>query len=315
MISDVLFEKLAQRVEGNATRNESLARFTTYRLGGLADVYLEPSNEADVAAIGAALSGVDPLPPILVIGRGSNLVISDEGWPGIALRLGAGFSFVEAAEGGLRAGGGTALPLLANWAARRGLAGLEFLIAIPGSVGGAVRMNAGAHGSEMNTCLSSASVFDLTTCEVTARERAAFDFSYRHSNVGDHDVVLGAVFTLEEEDPTVVKERMESYRRHRAETQPGAVQNAGSVFRNPPGEHAGRLVEASGLKGFRVGGARVSELHANFFIAGEGSTAQDVYDLVHEVRRRVADDHGVALTPEIRFVGSFRDHPSDVNAS
>lgn len=313
MNADSLCDSLAG-LTGKVTRDEPLARFTTYRLGGPAAVYVEPADVDDVAALARVLATLDDPPEILALGRGSNLVISDEGWPGIALRLGSGFSFVEPAEGGLRAGGATALPLLANWAARRGLAGMEFTIAIPGSVGGAIRMNAGAHGTEIKDRLRTATVCDLTGGGVVERSAESFGFSYRHSNVSDTTIVLDATFSLDEDRPEAVKERMEAHRKHRAETQPGAVQNAGSVFRNPPGDHAGRLVEATGLKGFRIGGARVSELHANFFIAGEGSTAQDVFDLVAEVRRRVAEAHGVDLTPEIRFVGAFRDQAGEVSA-
>lgn len=298
-------DKALAGIGGKVATDEPLARFTTYRLGGPARVYVEPSTENDLVELGRVLAG-DPL-PILVVGRGSNLVISDDGWPGVAIRLSSGFSFVEPAGDGLRAGGATAMPLLANWAARRGLAGMEFAIAIPGSVGGAVRMNAGAHGSEVKDRLRSARVFDLVGSRVTERAADELDFGYRHSNISDSDIVTSALFDLAPEDPGVVRERMESYRKHRAETQPGAVQNAGSVFRNPPGDHAGRLVEATGLKGFRIGAAKVSELHANFFIAGEGATAQDVFDLVHEVARRVEDQHGIRLVPEIRFVGAFRD--------
>ena len=292
---------------GKVVPAEPLARFTTYRLGGPAALYVEPTDEDDLAILGRALAASDEPPGVLVLGRGSNLVISDEGWPGVAVRLASAFSFVEPADGGLRAGGATALPLLANWAARRGLAGMEFTISIPGSVGGALRMNAGAHGSEVSDRLRSTVIFDVTGPGLVERKVSDLDFSYRHSNLTDSDIVMDATFELSQGSPEAIKERMESYRKHRAETQPGAVQNAGSVFRNPPDDHAGRLVEEAGLKGFRVGGARVSELHANFFIAGEGSTAQDVFDLVAEVRRRVAENAGVDLVPEIRFVGAFRD--------
>lgn len=309
MSLDDLYQHLAQVMRGKVARNEPLARFTTYRLGGPASIYVEPADAEDVARLGEAL-GDDV--EILVVGRGSNLVISDEGWPGVAIRLGSAFSFVEPVDEGLRAGAATALPLLANWAARRGLAGMEFTIAIPGSVGGAVRMNAGAHGTEIRDHLTSAEVFDLVAKRSTQRSKDSFSFSYRNSNVTESDLVLNATFRLAADDPEAVKARMEAHRKHRAETQPGAVQNAGSVFRNPDEDHAGRLVEATGLKGFRIGGARVSEVHANFFIAGEGSTAQDVFDLVGEVRRRVEEAHGVNLTPEIRFVGAFRDHAGEV---
>jgi UDP-N-acetylmuramate dehydrogenase len=262
--------------------------------------------------------------PVLVLGRGSNLVISDRGWPGIVIRLGSTFSWIS---GGnelseevakyvparvdtpmlyeMKAGASTALPQLANWAARRSLSGMEFLVAIPGSVGGAVRMNAGAHGTEVSDSLASITVFDLDALEVSQRPASELELSYRRSNLTERQLVLDATFGVPQDDPGEIKTRMEGYRRHRAETQPGAVQNAGSVFKNPSGDSAGRLVEAAGLKGFSVGGASVSELHANFFIAGEGSSSQDVFELVHEVRRRVHDHSGVWLEPEIRFVGEF----------
>ena len=312
MTSSDLLARLDAEIAGVVDRDVPLARFTTYRLGGPARYYVEPTSVDEVVALGAVMAE-DGDVPVLVLGRGSNLVVSDEGWPGVVVRLGGAFSYVEQ-EGaaGLRAGGGTALPLLANWAARRGLAGLEFAIAIPGSVGGAVRMNAGAHGREVRDCLTRARIFDLGSNTTTEEDPSALELAYRTSRLVDGEVVLDAEFQLVAAAPTEVKGRMESYRRHRAETQPGAVQNAGSVFRNPPGDHAGRLVEASGLKGFRVGGARVSELHANFFIAEQGSTAQDVFDLVGEVRRRVTGAFGVDLVPEIRFVGTFREHAGQV---
>jgi len=295
-------------LSGRVDTDVPMAPFTTYRLGGPARLYVEPATRADVEILGEAIAKLEVVPPILALGRGSNLVISDAGWPGIVVRLGATFSYITDTEDGFAGGGVTALPLLANRAARRGLAGMEFTIAIPGSVGGAVRMNAGAHGGEIKDRLVTADVHDLTTGATSTRSGADLDLSYRHSNLRDPDLVLEATFALDPAPAPEVKERMESYRRHRAETQPGAVQNAGSVFRNPPGDHAGRLVEATGLKGFRVGGASVSELHANFFIAGDGSSAQDVFDLVAAVRARVAEEHGVDLVPEIRFVGHFEEH-------
>ena len=167
-------------------------------------------------------------------------------------------------------------------------------------------MNAGAHGTETSDSLHAAAIFDVQTLELETRSTEDFDFSYRKSNLSERQVVVDATWALEASDASIVRDRMEGYRRHRAATQPGAVQNAGSVFKNPPGDSAGRLVEAAGLKGWRVGGASVSTLHANFFIADQGSTAQDVFDLVHAVRQKVLDEFGVALEPEIRFVGEYR---------
>jgi UDP-N-acetylmuramate dehydrogenase len=257
--------------------------------------------------------------PVVAIGRGSNIVISDRGWQGVAVRLPASrWSWIKEPEpelaGGVRAGGSTSLPLLANWAARRGLSGVEFLVAVPGSVGGAIRMNAGAHGREIKDCLVRASVLDLERLETSDLTAGDLDLSYRHSCLTERHLVLEATLGLEHAQVERVRAKMESYRRHRAETQPGAIQNAGSVFKNPPDEHAGRLVEAAGLKGFRVGGASVSDLHANFFVAENGATAQDVYDLVHAVRARVLQEFGVELVPEVRFVGEFETRGREVTA-
>jgi UDP-N-acetylmuramate dehydrogenase len=166
-------------------------------------------------------------------------------------------------------------------------------------------MNAGAHGGEVADHLGTATIFDLVTGAREDRPAGSLGFSYRRSNLTDRDLVVAVRWDLPQDEPEEIKRRTEANRKRRAETQPGAVQNAGSVFKNPPGDHAGRLVEAAGMKGFRVGGASVSELHANFFIAGEGSTARDVYELVQEVRTRVLDAFGVELETEIRFVGRF----------
>lgn len=315
-----LAERLADRIAGRIETDVGLARFTTYRVGGPAAVYLEAAEVADVIALSETLREPDldvKDIPVLPLGRGSNLVISDSGFPGLVIRLGSSFSRIEALPDGApgaKVGAATSMPQLANWAARRAFSGFEWAISIPGSVGGGVRMNAGAHGGEVADVLESVTLCKLDSFVTSEVPAADLGMSYRRTNLTERDLVLEALFRFEEGDGAEVKARMEAYREHRAATQPGALQNAGSVFKNPPGDSAGRLVESCGLKGFAVGGARVSELHANFFIAGEGATAQDVFDLVREVRRRVADQVGVELEPEIRFVGEFdaqRPGPSD----
>lgn len=306
MSLEALARSLEEALPGRVQRDVPLAPLTTYRLGGPASILIEPQAAEDVSVAARILRDAGDA-AVLVLGRGSNTVVSDDGWPGVALHAGAGLSWIEdgGAPGEVRAGAGTTLPQLANWTARRGLTGLEFLVSIPGSVGGGVRMNAGAHGGEIAGTLASATVLDLGSLELATIGVDDLDMSYRRSVLGPRHVVIDALFSLEPAPSAAIRERMESYRRHRARTQPGAASNAGSVFKNPPGDWAGRLLEAAGLKGFSVGGARVSEMHANFFVAGEGATAQDVFDLVHTVRAKVKAAFDVELEPEIRFAGAF----------
>jgi UDP-N-acetylmuramate dehydrogenase len=300
---------LRTELEGRVEEGVQLAPLTTYRLGGPAAVFIEPASPEDLERMGEALRSRRDDVPVLALGRGSNTVFSDDGVPGIIIRMSGAFSWIEPHEAnGLDSGASTSLPLLGNWAARRGLSGMEFTVGIPGSVGGAVRMNAGAHGQEIADSLVSVRTFSLESFALERREAAALDLTYRHSNRGAADLVVDARFELQPKPEPDIRARMEDYRRHRAETQPGALQNAGSVFKNPPGDSAGRLVEAAGLKGFRVGGAAVSELHANFFVASEAATAQDVYDLVGAVKTRVQERFGIELVPEVRFVGRFDEH-------
>lgn len=302
---------LERAARGRVALDERLASMTTYRLGGPAALFFEPDGAADLVKLTPALrsAGLDPASvPLLVLGRGSNVVISDRGFDGVVVRMGNGLSWIRAdpvAERGVRAGAATSMPLLANWAARRSLSGLEFTVGVPGSVGGGVRMNAGAHGGAIADTLVSVEVFDVASGDVTTRRAAELHMEYRRSALAPTEVVVEAAFQLVADSEDAIRARMEGYRRHRAETQPGALQNAGSTFKNPQGDSAGRLVESAGLKGFGVGGAHVSELHANFFIASADATAQDVFDLVQEVRRRVFDATGIELEPEVRFVGPF----------
>ena len=306
-VATALRDSIAGRVE----LAMPLAPFTTYRLGGAAELYVEPAGVGDLEALVRALAAAGYSPgdvPIMALGRGSNLVVSDEGFRGVVVRLGPRLSWVRLGDerGEVDAGGATALPQLANWVARRGLAGLEWLVSIPGSVGGAVRMNAGAHGHDVAGALRSASIFDLDAMTIRDQGGELFEFAYRRSNLGERSVVVAATFALRADEVAHIRARMEAFRRRRAETQPGAAQNAGSVFKNPPGDSAGRLVEAAGFKGRRVGGVEVSRRHANFFVASDGATAQDVFDLVAVVSRGVGRRFGVELEPEVRFVGAFR---------
>ena len=305
-------ERLASLCPGGVGFDRPLAPLTTYRLGGPAAVLFEPASGTDLLAVteAAQRAGLSPAEiPLLVVGRGSNVVISDRGFDGLVVRMGSALSWIsgddQADPRRVGAGAATSMPLLANWAARRSLAGLEFTVGIPGSVGGGVCMNAGAHDGSISDTLASADVYTLGAERIEHRRAASLGLDYRRSALVPADVVVAATFELVPDDELAIRDRMERFRKHRADTQPGALQNAGSTFKNPAGDSAGRLVEAAGLKGHSIGGAQVSELHANFFIAGKGATAQDVFDLVHFVKRRVADAFGVELEPEVRFVGPF----------
>ncbi len=299
-VADALEAVLPGRIE----RDRRISDLTTYRLGGPIRVVVRVGDEDAMAALAAVVA--EHRPPTLVLGRGSNLLVADEGFEGLGIVLEGRFEEVELDRDGgvVRAGGAAPLPVVARRAAAGGLGGLEFFVGIPGSIGGAVRMNAGGHGRETRDVLLRARVVDLRAGTGVVSERAAddLDLRYRHSNLAPGEVVVGAELRAEAAPPDECAARIDEIVRWRREHQPGGA-NAGSVFRNPPGDAAGRLIEASGCKGLRVGAAEVSTKHANFFQAGADATARDVYDLVRAVRQRVRDVTGVRLVPELHMVG------------
>jgi len=290
-----------------ARRDVPLGPLTTYRVGGPAAVFVEVATEDDLAAVAAAVqaSGL----PVLVVGRGSNLLVADAGFAGIALTLGEAFAQIDVAGTTVRAGGAAALPVLARRTAALGLTGLEWAVGVPGSVGGGVRMNAGGHGSDMAATLVSARLYDLHAGRAADRDAARLDLGYRHSAVAPHQVVVEAEFALAPGDRAACEAEVAEIVRWRRQHQPGGS-NAGSVFANPPGDAAGRLIEAAGLKGRREGSAFVSPKHANFFQVDEGGSADDVRTLMVTVRERVAEATGVTLRTEVHLVGFPSQLPS-----
>ena len=242
--------------------------------------------------------------PLLVVGLGSNLLVADAGFPGVAVMLDEDFQTVavDAGDCSVVAGGIARLPVVARQAAHEGVAGLEFYVGIPGSVGGAVRMNAGGHGRETREVLAEARLVHLRGGAVETCSGTDLEFGYRRSNVGDDTLVLSARFLGAPDAAAACEARIDEIVRWRREHQPGGA-NAGSVFSNPPGDSAGRLIDAAGLKGLRVGGASVSDKHANFILAEPGATAGDVRALMGEVQKRVADATGVVLEAEVRLIG------------
>jgi UDP-N-acetylmuramate dehydrogenase len=291
------------RSEGRLEEDVRLGPLTTYKFGGPARYVITVDGEEDLRAAWA-LSAAEGL-PVVALGRGSNVLVADAGYRGIVLRAGPALSTRSFEGDVVVAGGGAPLPLLARESVRAGRGGLEFYTGIPGSVGGAVRMNAGCHGTETKDVLIVARVFDATSGTASDRTPEELGLSYRHSDLDDLDFVLSATFRTFDQEPDAGEQELRAIARWRKEHQPGGTFNAGSVFKNPPGTAAGKIIDDLGLKGFAVGGVSVSERHANFFVAGAEATAADVHGLVTEVQRRVAEETGIELVPEIRFIGDF----------
>ena len=299
----------AARLLGDrARRDVPLGPLTTYRVGGAAALFVEARSTEDLAAVADTVMATGA--PTLVVGKGSNLLVADAGFPGVAIVLGEGFADVEVAGTTVRAGGAAALPVVARRTVRAGLTGFEWAVGVPGSIGGAVRMNAGGHGSDMTATLVDARIVDLRTGVDECVGTAGLGLGYRRSNVTGSQVVVEATLGLAAGDRAEGERTLSEIVAWRRANQPGG-QNAGSVFTNPEGDSAGRLIDAAGCKGLRVGTAAVSTKHANFFQADAGGSADDVLALMHEVRRRVRDATGVDLVPETRLVG-FDDHKPQV---
>jgi UDP-N-acetylmuramate dehydrogenase len=301
-------EAAAAVLGDRARRDVPLGPLTTYRVGGPAQLYLnlDKLDDLDLAARAVRASGV----PVLVVGRGSNLLVADRGFAGLALTLGEAFAAIDVEGRTVSAGGAVSLPVLARRTAAVGLTGLEWAVGVPGSVGGAVRMNAGGHGSDVRSCLERAHVANLDRdhwgpVPVAARD---LDLGYRRSGLGPCSVVVGAEFGLRPGDRAASEEEIAAIVRWRREHQPGGA-NAGSVFANPPGDAAGRLVEGCGLRGHRRGSAFVSPKHANFIQVDDGGSAGDVQALIEEVRDMVRERSGVTLDLELRLIG-FESSPS-----
>lgn len=288
---------------GLVSRSVPLGPLTTYKLGGPAAYFAEVSDEGALAEI--ARSGVASEQPTLVIGRGSNLVVADEGFAGLVIRLGDAFSRISFDAGAktVAAGGAVPLPRLARAVVDEGLTGLEFFVGVPGSVGGAVRQNAGCFGRETSDRLITADLVDLSTGGRRPATGEDLELSYRHSNIRSHEVVVRASFRLDQGDTDEARAEMREITRWRRDNQPGGTLNAGSVFKNPEHISAGELIDSLGLKGLRVGDVEVSSKHANFFVAGPNATSAQIAQLVDEVKDRVREMSGTILEPEIQMVG------------
>lgn len=286
--------------KGEVRYGEPMSRHTSLCIGGPAEAMAWPKDTDEVAKLRAAAYKNEV--PVFILGNGTNLLVLDGGIPGLVINI-SKLDWLEKEDAMVvRAGAGTPLPRLANFCADEGLSGLEFAAGIPGTVGGAVFMNAGAYGYEIKDVLhkirvvmEDGSIFDITTHGLEKR--------YRHGGIPENSAVTEAWFKLAPGDAEAIKAKASEYIAKRKASQPLSARSAGSCFKNPQGQKAWKLIEAAGLKGTRVGGAQVSEKHANFLINAEGATAKDFRALMELVRKTVKEKMGIELEPEVRIVG------------
>jgi UDP-N-acetylmuramate dehydrogenase len=298
--------ELQARCPGRLGEHVPLAPLTTFRLGGPARLFLRAASTEDLVALGEVLAATGL--PLLILGRGSNLLIADAGWPGVVLHLGQPMRSIVVDGQEIEAGAAAPMPSLAARSAAASLGGLSFAVAIPGSVGGGVRMNAGAHGTEVGDRLLWAEVVDLAAgaaAEPVRRKPDELGLSYRRSALPRTAVVTAARFACEPAPEEQVRAEIDEARRWRRDNQPVNQPNCGSVFANPLPLAAGQVVERLGMKGERRGGARISEVHANFIVATEGARSADVLALIRHAMRRARDELGVELRTEVQLVGDF----------
>jgi len=292
---------LVPGIRGRLRANEPLAPISWFRVGGPAQLFFSPADEEDLACF---LGNLPPELPVMVIGLGSNLIIRDGGVPGVVIRLGRGFMGIEAngEAGQLRVG--TIVPdsRVAAAAAEAGIAGMSFYRGIPGSIGGALRMNAGAHGGETKDFLVEARAVDRAG-NLHVLGNRDMGYSYRHSDVPDDYIFCSALFAGEKGDPEELRRQMQEVVEYREDRQPVRSRTGGSTFKNPDGHSAWKLIDAAGCRGLRIGGVHVSEKHCNFLINDENATAADVERLGETVRQRVFENSGVRLHWEIKRIG------------
>jgi len=279
-----------------------MARHTTYRIGGPADLFVDCATVSDLATATTVLA--DEGVPWTVLGKGSNVLVSDLGYRGAILSLGRDFKRHSLEGEHLKTGAAVILAAAVRDAFSAGRTGLEFAVGIPGTVGGALAMNAGSRDEWIGSVVESVTVFVPGNGLVGIRG-PEIAWGYRQSGLAQRGIIVEAALRLEEGDEAHIRRTMEASLRRRKRSQPLGMPSAGSVFVNPEGDSAGRLIEASGLKGLQIGGAAVSEIHANFIVNAGGATAADVVELIRTIRDTVKDMHDIELRPEVRFLGAF----------
>jgi UDP-N-acetylmuramate dehydrogenase len=280
--------------------SEPLAKHTHFGIGGEASAYIEVSTVNELAALAHFHRKWEI--PVAVIGRGSNLLVSDKGFKGIGVRLIGELAKLEVDEDVVTVGAGLSLPRLSKVMSKSGLSGVEFALGIPGTVGGALIMNAGAWGSSFGDVVTDVTVMRDTGELVTLTHDEA-NFEYRHSGLDAYFCVVGATLKLQPGNVDTITVQMNALFKQKTDTQPFAEENAGCMFKNPHGDSAGRLIDISGLKGYRIGGAEVSTVHGNFILNINNATAEDVLNLVAHIQKQVREKTGISLQTEVKRLG------------
>lgn len=299
---DELFTELLDLNIGKVKRNELLSLHTTMKIGGPADIFVEPTSLANIQKVMTFLK--ERKIPWRAIGRGSNLLVSDKGIEGVVIKLGSGLDHLIINDSTITVGGGHSLVSLSTLISKKGLSGLEFASGIPGSVGGAVYMNAGAHGSDISKILTKAHIlFDDGSMDWISNDK--MEFTYRTSVLQKKrpGIVLEAEFQLTKGDKTAIVSKMQKNKDYRKETQPWNFPCAGSIFRNPLPNYAGKLIEDAGLKGFQMGGAKISEMHGNFIVNAGNATAKDVLDLIQHIKDTILNLYEIKMETEVEIIG------------
>jgi UDP-N-acetylmuramate dehydrogenase len=297
------FSELKNLIHGKVLLNHAIAPYTTYHLGGPVGAFVQPHSVDDLSAMLRCLAHGQA--PYLILGGGSNVLFADEGYRGVVIRLGRGFQGVHIEGDNVRAKAGTQLVTVLSKAREANLGGVEFFAGIPGTIGGAVVGNAGAKKAWIGPTVEELTIV-TPRGEVKHLKKNEFEYGYRYSSLKlSGNVLVEVVLKLKKEPQSEIEKKVKEYFQHRRGKQPRVEKNAGSVFKNPQGNFAGRLIQSAGLKGFRVGGAKVSEIHANFIVNDGTATAHDVVEVMREVQKRVYGEYQIRLEPEILPQGDW----------
>lgn len=301
---DRAYSRLSRGLRERAVKNFSLSRKTTLQVGGPAKAFVVVDSLEELRWVMQTIHdfGVS----FFVIGRGSNLLVSDNGFNGVVIELGTGFRKIHTDGTYVQAGAATLLPALVQLAWKEGLSGLTFAVGIPGGLGGALTLNAGAYSKAIGDIVTSATLY-TPDCQLVAFDRSELVFDYRYSSLAGQGIILEAVLKFKKGSAESIQAEMERNFKKRKKTQPLQLPSAGSVFKNPTGLSAGKLIEEAGLRGLQIGEAQISVKHCNFVVNLGNASGQDIYNLLRLVQKKVFDTHGILLEPEITLVGEFEE--------